>query len=61
MARDQFAWVPNEWGPRVKTSKFTPNTPTDTYVCTACGYFEHYLADAGKLSEVAQSWSPVSG
>jgi len=31
------------------------------YICTACGYFEQYVADTGKLAAVAQEWSPVSG
>ena len=32
----------------------------DTYLCIACGYFEHY-ADPAKLAAVAQKWPPVSG
>ncbi|MGI8796309.1 MAG: hypothetical protein ACR2IR_07000 [Acidimicrobiia bacterium] len=33
----------------------------DTYLCTACGYFEHYVADPAKLAEVAQAWPPATG
>lgn len=32
----------------------------DMYICTACGYFEQYVADPGKLAAVAQKWPPVS-
>jgi predicted nucleic-acid-binding Zn-ribbon protein len=31
------------------------------YICTACGYFEQYVADLAKLASVAEQWSPVSG
>jgi hypothetical protein len=30
------------------------------YICPACGYFEQYVADLGKLAAVAQQWSSVS-
>ena len=30
-----------------------------SYVCTTCGYFENYIADASKLAEVAQKWTKV--
>ena len=29
------------------------------YVCTSCGYFETYINDEGKLSEIATHWSKV--
>ena len=32
----------------------------DTYICTRCGYFEHYVADPEKLSEVANTWGQVT-
>jgi len=32
----------------------------DTYVCTACGYFEHYVADPTKLAKAAAKWPSVS-
>ena len=43
----------------VFTSTLTMPTPTEDYVCTACGYFETYIADQGKLNEVAQKWEKV--
>lgn len=43
----------------VFTSMMTMHTPTEDYVCTACGYFETYIADQAKLSEVAQKWEKV--
>jgi predicted nucleic-acid-binding Zn-ribbon protein len=35
----------------------------DNYVCVACGYVEHYIADADKLDLIAEQWpivEPVS-
>lgn len=32
----------------------------DLYVCAACGYFEHYVADPAKLSAAAAKWPSVS-
>ena len=43
----------------VFTSAMTMPTPTEDYVCTTCGYFETYIADQGKLNEVAQKWEKV--
>jgi hypothetical protein len=43
----------------VFTSAFSMPTPTEDYVCTTCGYFESYIADQGKLNEVAQKWEKV--
>jgi hypothetical protein len=34
-------------------------TQVDTYICARGGYFEHYVADPGKLTEVAQTWSQI--
>jgi hypothetical protein len=34
-------------------------TSTEGYVCTTCGYFETYIAEQGKLNEVAQKWEKV--
>lgn len=31
----------------------------DNYVCVACGYVEHYIADPDKLKEISQKWKPV--
>jgi hypothetical protein len=55
-ARDKFRWGGN---PKVETSRVVGPSGVDTYICTACGYFENYLADPGKLAEVAQAWSKV--
>ena len=33
----------------------------DTYLCTACGYFEHYVTDPVKLADIAANWPSVSG
>ena len=33
--------------------------PYVSYVCTTCGLFENYLANADKLAEVAQTWQKV--
>jgi predicted nucleic-acid-binding Zn-ribbon protein len=29
------------------------------YVCTSCGYFETYINDEEKLSEIAKQWNKV--
>jgi hypothetical protein len=41
------------------TGSVESGRPVDTCICVGCGYFEHYFADPGKLSEVAQQWSRV--
>ena len=58
-ARGNFSWGA-EQGVRIVTSPFVRGTPVDTYICTRCGYFEHYIADPGKLSEVANTWGQVT-
>ena len=30
-----------------------------TYVCTACGYMEHYVDDPNDLRKIAQKWHKV--
>jgi predicted nucleic-acid-binding Zn-ribbon protein len=57
-SRGNFSWG-GEQGVRIKTSPLVRGTPVDTYVCVRCGYFEHYVADPGKLSEVAEQWGRV--
>jgi predicted nucleic-acid-binding Zn-ribbon protein len=32
----------------------------DTYVCPACGYYEHYVADLSRLAQAAAAWPLVS-
>jgi predicted RNA-binding Zn-ribbon protein involved in translation (DUF1610 family) len=51
----------NQKGVMVFTSFMTSPTATVAYICTACGYFENYIADPKKLSEVAGKWTAVSG
>ena len=41
------------------TSWLTTPTPTVTFICTSCGYFESFITDQKKLNEVAQSWAKV--
>ena len=57
-ARGNFSWGA-EQGVRIKTSMMVAGSPVDTYICTDCGYFEHYVADPGKLSEVADQWERI--
>ena len=44
----------------VHTGMMTMASPAVSYICVTCGYFENYIADPGKLSEVAQSWQKVA-
>jgi len=36
-----------------------PLTEYTDYVCTSCGYFETYIDNEKKLSEIANQWSKV--
>jgi hypothetical protein len=58
-ARGAFSWG-TEQGARIRTSPVIWPTQLDTYICTLCGYFEHYVADPGKLAEVSQTWARVT-
>lgn len=40
----------------VHTGMMTVASPAVSYVCVSCGYFENYIVDPGKLSEVAKNW-----
>jgi len=60
MTQDGFSWPKAKAGVHLKTEMVVQASPMNTYVCTACGYFEHYVADPGKLAEVAQLWRPAS-
>jgi hypothetical protein len=54
-ARGNFSWGA-EQGVRISTSR----SSVDTYICVHCGYFEHYIADTGKLGEVAGTWARIT-
>ncbi|HUF83445.1 MAG TPA: hypothetical protein VMQ81_02520 [Acidimicrobiia bacterium] len=50
------------WGDAAPSVRFGPSySEVDTYLCIACGYVEHYVADPAKLADVAASWPSVSG
>jgi hypothetical protein len=57
-ARGHFSWG-GESAVRITTSRMVRATLVDTYICVRCGYFEHYVADADKLGEVAERWGRV--
>ncbi len=51
-----------------KTGPFTSNTipisltsiaALDNYVCTDCGYVEHFISETGKLKEIFIKWRKV--
>ncbi len=44
----------------VRTGALQTGVPYVSFLCTTCGYFENYVADAAKLAEVAQKWQKVS-
>lgn len=46
-------------GVYVHTSMMTRASKADDYICTDCGYFERYIADAEKLEDVARKWDRV--
>lgn len=46
-------------GVRIRTTMMTAPSAITSYVCTDCGYFENYIADADKLADVAQKWQRV--
>jgi predicted nucleic-acid-binding Zn-ribbon protein len=45
----------------VRTGWLNAPSRYDSYICTTCGYFENYIADRGKLEEVARRWDPARG
>jgi hypothetical protein len=46
-------------GIRVRTTMMTAPSTINSYICTDCGYFENYIADAAKLADVALKWQKV--
>ncbi|HEX8457981.1 MAG TPA: hypothetical protein VF656_11845 [Pyrinomonadaceae bacterium] len=44
----------------IYTSWATMPAPAVAFVCTSCGYFEHYVIDRKKLEEVARTWTRVA-
>jgi len=44
----------------VRTGGATMASAATSYVCSRCGYFENYIADANKLTSVAKAWQKVS-
>ena len=46
-------------GVYVRTSWATRASPVECYICTRCGYFEMYVADEKKMSEVTSTWEKV--
>lgn len=51
--------VNSSGGIYVYTGAITRVVPFVTFMCSTCGYFENYVADARKLEEVAQKWDRV--
>ncbi len=43
----------------VHTSWVVAGSPVESYVCSRCGYFENYILDDRKMSEVANTWEKV--
>lgn len=43
----------------VHTSWATSPSPVESFICTRCGYFENYVVDDRKMSEVANTWEKV--
>jgi hypothetical protein len=44
----------------IYTSILTRPSPLVTFICSTCGYFEHYVNDPGKLAEVAKTWVKIN-
>ena len=43
----------------VYVSILTRRSPTVSFICSSCGYFENYINESGKLVEVAKTWQKV--
>ncbi len=46
-------------GVMIYTSWLTSAVQTMDFICTSCGYFEHYVVDQKKLADVAKAWTRV--
>lgn len=46
-------------GVYVRTSWLTAASPVEHLICTRCGYFESYVVDERKMSEITKSWEKV--
>jgi hypothetical protein len=43
----------------VYTSWITSPSPVESLICTRCGYFENYVIDERKMSEITKTWEKV--
>ena len=43
----------------IKTGPITAPSSTTSYICSTCGYFENYITDKSKLSEVSKNWKKI--
>ena len=46
-------------GVYVRTSWLTSASPVEHLICTRCGYFESYVVDERKMSEITKTWEKV--
>jgi predicted nucleic-acid-binding Zn-ribbon protein len=46
-------------GVYVRTSWLTAASRVEHLICTRCGYFESYVLDDGKMSEITKTWEKV--
>jgi hypothetical protein len=43
----------------VSTGWLTSTSPVEHLICTRCGYFESYVIDEQKMSEITKTWEKV--
>ncbi|MFL6336676.1 MAG: hypothetical protein ACJ754_25525 [Pyrinomonadaceae bacterium] len=46
-------------GVYVRTSWLTSASPVEHLICTRCGYFESYVVDERKMSEITKAWEKL--
>jgi len=46
-------------GVYVRTGWLTAASPCEHLICTRCGYFESYVVDERKMSEITKTWEKV--